>query len=129
MLERYLTIYLYFTEIVLKVRVANKNDPDFIEVELPVTDLTFSRLLRVCTEELEINPSMVIRVRKLPNTIVRKDKDLARLKDGQELEFVLQSEGITRLVPCSNGMLKAVPASSSSDFQSAALNKNHTILY
>ncbi|KAK3927809.1 Caspase-1 [Frankliniella fusca] len=116
-------------EIVLKVRIANGGDPDFIEVELPTADLTYSRLLRLCTEELDINPSQVNRVRKLPNTIIRKDKDVARLKDGQELEIVVQPEGITRLVPCSNGLLKQIPGSNSNGYQSISLNKNQTILY
>lgn len=120
---------LFVTELVLKVRVANCGDPDFIEVELPTGDLTYSRLLRLCTEELDVNPTHVTRVRKLPNTIVRKDKDVARLKDGQELELVLQPEGTSRLIPCSNGMLKKIPGSNANGYQSISLNKNQTILY
>ena len=116
-------------ELVLKVRIANCGDPDFIEVELPIGDLTYSRLLRLCTEELDVNPAHVTRVRKLPNTIVRKDKDVARLKEGQELELVLQPEGTSRLVPCSNGLLKKIPGSNSNGYQSISLNKNQTILY
>lgn len=116
-------------ELVLKVRVANCGDPDFIEVELPMGDLTYSRLLRLCTEELDVNPTHVTRVRKLPNTIVRKDKDVARLKDGQELELVLQPEGTSRLIPCSNGMLKKIPGSNANGYQSISMNKNQTILY
>lgn len=119
----------FVTELVLKVRVANSGDPDFIEVELPMGDLTYSRLLRLCTEELDVNPTHVTRVRKLPNTIVRKDKDVARLNDGQELELVVQPEGTSRLIPCSNGMLKKIPGSNANGYQSISLNKNQTILY
>lgn len=39
-------------DLVLKVRVAYLDDPDFIEVELPRTDLTFANLLRTCCDEL-----------------------------------------------------------------------------
>lgn len=113
----------------LKVRIANCGDPDFIEVELPIGDLTYSRLLRLCTEELDVNPTHVTRVRKLPNTIVRKDKDVTRLKDGQELELVLQPEGMSRLVSCSSGLLKKIPGANTNGYQSISLNKNQTILY
>ncbi|KAJ1527133.1 hypothetical protein ONE63_008667 [Megalurothrips usitatus] len=116
-------------ELVLKVRIANCGDPDFIEVELPTGDLTYSRLLRLCTDELDVNPAHVTRVRKLPNTIVRKDKDVTRLKDGQELELVVQPEGTSRLIPCSNGLLKQIPGSNANGYQSISLNKNQTILY
>lgn len=116
-------------ELVLKVRVANCGDPDFIEVELPIADLTYSRLLRLCTDELDVNPAHVTRLRKLPNTIIRKDKDVARLINGQELELVVQPEGTTRLVPCSNGLLKKIPGSNANGYQSISLNKNQTILY
>lgn len=58
-----------FVELVLKVRVANSGDPDFIEVELPMVELTYYTLLRVCCEELGLSASQVIRIRKLPDTV------------------------------------------------------------
>lgn len=39
-------------DLVLKVRVAYLDDPDFIEIELARTDLTFANLLRTCCDEL-----------------------------------------------------------------------------
>jgi hypothetical protein len=66
------------SELVLKIRIANSPDPDFIEVEIP--EANFSCLLRVCCEELGIPAQRVTRVRKLPNTVVRKDKDVQRLQ-------------------------------------------------
>ncbi|XP_061471997.1 ankyrin repeat domain-containing protein 40-like isoform X2 [Rhineura floridana] len=73
-------------ELVLKVRVQNPKENDFIEIELDRQELTYQDLLRVSCCELGINPEQVEKVRKLPNTL---DKDVARLQDFQELEFVL----------------------------------------
>jgi len=79
-------------ELVLKVRIAHTSDPDFIEVELPVGDRTYSRLVRVCSEELGIDPVHILKIRKLPDTILRKDKDIQRLNDFQELELVMSNQ-------------------------------------
>ncbi|XP_061702993.1 ankyrin repeat domain-containing protein 40 isoform X2 [Syngnathoides biaculeatus] len=87
-------------ELVLKVRIQNPNarENDFIEVELDRQELTYRALLRVCCRELEISPEHVEKIRKLPNTMIRKDKDVARLQDFQELEVVLEkSEGLSLL--------------------------------
>ncbi|XP_051995115.1 ankyrin repeat domain-containing protein 40-like isoform X2 [Xyrauchen texanus] len=79
-------------ELVLKVRIQNTNvrENDFIEVELDRQDLTYRALLRVCCRELDISAEHVEKIRKLPNTMLRKDKDVARLQDFQELEVVLE---------------------------------------
>ncbi|XP_074016181.1 ankyrin repeat domain-containing protein 40-like isoform X2 [Numenius arquata] len=76
-------------ELVLKVRVQNLRDNDFIEIELDRQELTYQDLLRVSCCELGVNPEHVEKIRKLPNTLVRTDKDVARLQDFQELELVL----------------------------------------
>nr|XP_057906191.1 ankyrin repeat domain-containing protein 40 [Doryrhamphus excisus] len=84
-------------ELVLKVRIQNPNarENDFIEVELDRQELTYRSLLRVCCRELDISAEHVEKIRKLPNTMLRKDKDVARLQDFQELEVVLEkSEGL-----------------------------------
>ncbi|KAM9785014.1 ankyrin repeat domain-containing protein 40 [Syngnathus typhle] len=85
-------------ELVLKVRIQNPNarENDFIEVELDRQELTYRSLLRVCCRELDISSEHVEKIRKLPNTMLRKDKDVARLQDFQELEVVLEkSEGLS----------------------------------
>ncbi|XP_055581613.1 ankyrin repeat domain-containing protein 40 isoform X2 [Falco cherrug] len=82
---------LNMQELVLKVRIQNPNlrENDFIEIELDRQDLTYKELLRVSCCELGVNPEHVQKIRKLPNTMLRKDKDVARLQDFQELELVL----------------------------------------
>ena len=82
--------YVDDNELVLKLRIADSIDKDFIEVELDRKELTFANLIKVCKEELSItNGQEIQKVRKLPNTLVRKDKDVKRLKQFQEIEFVL----------------------------------------
>uniref|UniRef100_A0A8D0L778 Ankyrin repeat domain 40 n=1 Tax=Sphenodon punctatus TaxID=8508 RepID=A0A8D0L778_SPHPU len=78
-------------ELVLKVRIQNftLRENDFIEIELDRQELTYQELLRVSCRELGVNPEHVEKIRKLPNTVLRKDKDVARLQDFQELELVL----------------------------------------
>uniref|UniRef100_A0A1A8E9K2 Ankyrin repeat domain 40 n=1 Tax=Nothobranchius kadleci TaxID=1051664 RepID=A0A1A8E9K2_NOTKA len=85
-------------ELVLKVRIQNPNarENDFIEVELDRQELTYRALLRVCCRELDISAEHVEKIRKLPNTLLRTDKDVARLQDFQELEVVLEkAEGLS----------------------------------
>ncbi|XP_021270921.1 ankyrin repeat domain-containing protein 40 isoform X3 [Numida meleagris] len=82
---------LNMQELVLKVRIQNPSlkENDFIEIELDRQELTYKELLRVSCRELGVNPGHVQKIRKLPNTMLRKDKDVARLQDFQELELVL----------------------------------------
>lgn len=73
----------------LKVRVADVEDKDFIEIEIPLHDLTYNRLQQICREELGIT-QQPFKIRKLPNTILRKDKDVRRLQNFQELELLIK---------------------------------------
>jgi hypothetical protein len=41
----------------------------------------------MCLDELEITDMPIKKIRKLPNTLVRNEKDLKRLKQEQELEI------------------------------------------
>jgi len=79
-------------ELILKVRVANSSDPDFIEIELPGSALTIEYLTVVACEELDIQANQVSRVRKMPDTRLRRDKEIARLKDYQQVELVLKTD-------------------------------------
>ncbi len=74
--------------VTFKVRVAER-DIDFVEVEL--SSPTYQSLLAGICDEFELTPSDVAKIRKLPNVLVRKDKDVQRLKEGQELEIILNS--------------------------------------
>lgn len=81
-------------ELVLKVRVANHAEKDFIEIELEKRKLTFENLIATMCKELEVNRELAMKVRKIPDTILRKDKDVKRLRDFQELEVVLSNRAV-----------------------------------
>lgn len=78
------------SDLILKLRVANAVDPDFIEIDLPHSALTLEYLIVSGCEELGISANCVDRVRKLPNTRLRRDREVERLQDYQELEFILK---------------------------------------
>jgi len=80
------------SELVLKIRVANSDEKDFIEVDIPRL-VTFDQLVTLMRSELAVDTRATVRkVRKLPDTIVRNDRDVRRLRDHQELELVLVRE-------------------------------------
>jgi len=74
--------------LMIKCRIAGGEDDDFIEVE--VAPPTFLNLLHSCCEELQINDDSVCKLRKLPNVVIRNDKDVTRLVPYQEIELVLK---------------------------------------
>ncbi|XP_008473369.1 ankyrin repeat domain-containing protein 40-like [Diaphorina citri] len=125
-------------ELVLKVRIAQDMDDDFIEIELNrLTELTYYSLLNICCKELNIDsPQTILKIRKLPNTIIRKDKDVARLTMFQEIELVLSQmpDGHGSIV---NGMENTHLNSARLPFSAKGVNnypsihkyKNQTILY
>lgn len=86
-------------ELVLKIRAANMEDEDYIEMDMKCSDLTYGMLLTACCRELGVNVQLVERIRKLPNTRLRNDRDVRRLTDYQELEIVMK--GHTRPISAS----------------------------
>ena len=88
-------LFLCSSELVLKVRLANSAEKDFIEVELEESNKTFSSLMNLMCAELGVDKNLVSKIRKLPDTIVRKDKDVGRLLDFQELELVLTNKAMS----------------------------------
>ncbi|XP_058140972.1 putative ANKRD40 C-terminal-like protein [Dasypus novemcinctus] len=84
-------------ELVLKVRIQSLKENDFIEIELNRQELSYQNLLQVSCCELGIIPEQVEKIRKLPNTLLRKDKDILRLQDFQEVELTLTENGNSEL--------------------------------
>ena len=74
--------------LLVKVRVFESGETDFYEVEVPGP--SYDSLLRSCAEELEVDISQIMKIRKLPNVLIRRDRDVLRLHEGQELEVVLK---------------------------------------
>ena len=50
---------MQFLDVVIKVRIANSADTDFIEIELPGVAATYKNLVRICCQELEVSPEQV----------------------------------------------------------------------
>jgi len=146
---------------VLKVRIADQMDSDFIEVEFPrferdvlvdegarrptdqdrvsgaektsenagasSTDLlTFESFIEILCDELRIpTPNLILKIRKLPDTIVRKGRDVHRLKDFQEIEVVLSKKPFSESSPLarpfeSNGSTVMPPGYHSSGRRSSS---------
>ena len=70
-------------------------EQDFYEVELPRSNMTYENLLSLMCTELQVDRQIVKKIRKLPDTVVRKDKDVARFTNFQELELVLTNRSIS----------------------------------
>ena len=51
------------------------------------SELSFRKLIDMTCEEFSINPKTIIKIRKLPNTKIRRDVEVQRLKDYEEIEF------------------------------------------
>lgn len=56
----------------MRIQNPSLRENDFIEIELDRQELTYQELLRVSCCELGVNPDQVEKIRKLPNTLVRK---------------------------------------------------------
>ena len=75
---------------IFKIRIAGFEDPDFIEIDVPESNLNLNDLKEIMCNELKVEKQAVIeRVRKLPNTRLRRDVEVTRLVDYAELGLVL----------------------------------------
>uniref|UniRef100_A0A6P7F1G9 Ankyrin repeat domain-containing protein 40-like isoform X1 n=1 Tax=Diabrotica virgifera virgifera TaxID=50390 RepID=A0A6P7F1G9_DIAVI len=78
--------------LVIPVRIADLEDQDYIDIEIPKSNLTYANLLRVCCQELKVRQNQVERIRKRPCTRLRNDNDVKRLEKYNNLEIVLKPE-------------------------------------
>ncbi|KYN04077.1 PREDICTED: ankyrin repeat domain-containing protein 40-like [Cyphomyrmex costatus] len=115
-------------ELVLKIRIANTADSDFIEVELPRSELTYQALLCLCCKELDLNLHQIQKLRKLPNTRLRRDKDIQRLQNFQEIEVVIDATNMYKSIQNANGVANSLPTLPANGYQSIC-KKDQTILY
>ena len=83
-------------------------------MELGRSSMTYEALLRLMCEELQVDRKLVHKIRKLPDTVVRKDKDVARLRDFQELELVLTNKCVS---------------ASSRNYETPTAARNESIVY
>ena len=94
--------------------------------------MTYPNLIKICCDELEINTTQIVKLRKLPNTRIRRDKDVQRLENFQEIEVVLYSlpsipnDAAHKSMQYANG--STVPITPTNNYQSIS-KKDQTILY
>ncbi|XP_076764170.1 ankyrin repeat domain-containing protein 40 isoform X1 [Xylocopa sonorina] len=119
---------VYQDELVLKIRIADAPDPDFIEIELPQNDLTYQALIRICSQELNVDPNQIVKLRKLPNTRLRKDEDIQRLQNFQEIEVITNTTNTYKYTQNTNGVANNIPITPANGYQSIS-KKDQTILY
>lgn len=65
---------------------------DFFEVELCDIGDTYNSLVKCFAEELDVKAETVSKIRKLPNILIRKDRDVKRIKSGSEFEVEFNTE-------------------------------------
>jgi len=111
--------------LVLKIRLSNSKDPDFVEVEIPRRDLGYAALLQVCCNELNLQPGLIERLRKLPNTRLRNDADIRRLRDFQEIEVVTHASN----EQACNGAIPTQTTLTPANVYQSISKKDQTILY
>ena len=75
--------------LILKVRLVGREeyDRDYIEIDFNRSKLTFRKLIDSVCEEFSIDPKLIIKIRKMPNTKLRRDVEVQRLEDYTELEI------------------------------------------
>lgn len=118
--------YGFVSGLVLKIRLSNAKDPDFVEVEIPRRELGYAALLQVCCNELNLQPMLIERLRKLPNTRLRNDADIRRLRDFQEIEVVTHASN--EQASC-NGALPTQTILTPANVYQSISKKDQTILY
>ena len=86
--------------------------------------LTYLALVAACCEELELTTTDVAKIRKLPNVLVRKDRDVQRMKDGQELEVVLKSDLLSSSTGNAVSVISPPAAAASGAYSTSMLTVN-----
>ena len=72
--------------IVIKVR--NFDEFFFVEIDLERSDLTFKKLPQIIQKEFELNEDISFVITKRPDVLIRNDKDVKRLKSGDQIELI-----------------------------------------
>ena len=105
----------------LKVRLADSSETDFIEIDV-APGITFKQLVELIRVELDVDgKAVVLKLRKLPNTIVRNDRDVSRLRDFNELELVLRNS--------SNNSQSGAVSSQSAPYQATVTPRHIDVVY
>merc|ERR1712223_297064 len=80
---------------------------DFIEIDIPENELTMRGFIGIALTELQIQhhnilDSKDVYIRKLPNTRLRRDVEISRLKEFEEIEIAILNNCDNNEDSCSN---------------------------
>jgi hypothetical protein len=92
-----LTVFLFFffprpgSQPAITFKIKRKGEEDFYEADL--SERTFAALTSLIEAELDLDTSKekIVKIRKLPNVVLRKDADVARLDTNVEIEVEVGS--------------------------------------
>lgn len=80
-----------FILVKLRKQVEDEADEDFVETVVDRTNISYRQLLTKCCKEMGVQEKKVLKLRKLPNTVIRSSQDVGRLQNYDELEIVVSS--------------------------------------
>lgn len=74
----------------ITIKVRDSDEFDFVEVDLDVEQTSFEQFKEIVLKELEYDCRQMnfLKIRKLPNVLIRNSRDIKRLKEQQEIEVV-----------------------------------------
>ena len=78
---------------VITIKVKTEHESDFIEMEIDRSNMSFDEFKIACVAELDdiLDKTLpVVKIRKLPNILIRNTRDIKRLKNNQEIEFIFE---------------------------------------
>ena len=75
----------------LRKQVEDEADEDFVEVVVDQASISYRQLLTKCCKEMGVQEKKVLKLRKLPNTVIRSSQDVGRLQNYDELELVVST--------------------------------------
>ena len=76
------------------IRVCAKGDPFCIEVELDMK-MSHTRFIDLSRSEFSLLDSQALVVTKLPDILIRNDRDVKRLRNGDQVEFYIVNDQST----------------------------------
>ena len=74
------------------VKIRDSEEFDFIEVDLDTGNTSFESFKEMIHKELGYNKTdaEIVKIRKLPNVLIRNTNDIKRLKESQEIEIIFK---------------------------------------
>lgn len=82
-------MFSFVSDLVIRARIKNSSDPDYIEFDMSTENITYKSLLRKCCEELGINENQIVKIKKR-DVRIRNDADARRLRTLEYLDILVK---------------------------------------